>query len=372
MLDPESPIGGSEAYTSNLLNFFVKNGFDVKLIGVSDSLKATASSEYTFISLVNKSKINSFNFQIYLFISNLFFRLPNESIIHVQRPDFLLPFILFQPLNPKICTLHGRILESVRLKKSPLIAYIYQAIESWCLRRADQIIAVDESTKNFYEKQYPEIKDNITIIQSGIDLNKFKPINREKIRQEYNFHPTDKIILFVGRLEAEKNLNFLLESYKMVSAKVPDAKLVFVGEGREHKNLINLAKDLSIKNVHFLGAQHPKIVPEIINCGDMLVLCSLYEGSPTVVKEAIACGVPVVSTDVGDVRNIIKNNAIGRIAENDKEKFAESILDVLNIDRDRCKKECKNISIEFGYDKIAENIIEVYQIARNKHITLRR
>jgi len=96
-------------------------------------------------------------------------------------------------------------------------------------------------------------------------------------------------------------------------------------------------------NQIFLGEINPLLIPEIINCADVLVLTSHIEGSPNVVRESIACGVPVVTTDVGDVKTVITSEKLGLVVKPDLNEIANSIIfyldapsDFKNIIRNEC------------------------------------
>jgi L-malate glycosyltransferase len=168
--------------------------------------------------------------------------------------------------------------------------------------------------------------------------------------------------MFVGRLEIEKDVGFLIESFRLVLKQVPQARLVLVGDGRHRGELEELARDLVPEKVLFMGARPPDSVPEILNCADVLTLCSMYEGSPTTVKEALACGVPVVTAPVGDVAQIITEGAIGRIAPKDPARYAAAIVEVLSHpDPDGARQACTRAAAEFGFDRIGARTVQVYE-----------
>jgi glycosyltransferase involved in cell wall biosynthesis len=234
-------------------------------------------------------------------------------------------------------------------------------VESFCLRHSAAVIAVDEGAKEFYEQEYPWLRNKIRVIPIGIDLAKFKVLDRVSLRMKWGFNSSERVVMFVGRLEIEKDLGFLIDSFRMVLRQVPDARLVLVGDGRDRGRLEEMAKDLIPEQVLFMGAQKPDCIPEILNCADVLVLCSLFEGSPTTVKEALACGVPVVTTKVGDVAQIIKDNAIGRIAPKDIGQYSHAIVEVLSSeDVEGMRRECVRAATEFGFDQIGARTVKLY------------
>ena len=196
----------------------------------------------------------------------------------------------------------------------------------------------------------------------AIDLSIFKLLERDCLRRQYGFKESDKVVMYLGRIAKEKNLGFLLRSFQFVLKSLPESELVFVGDGKDINNLQQLTQDLQLTRVQFMGAQEPNKVPEILNCADVLVLCSISEGSPNVVKEALACGVPVVSTSVGDLPTIIVNDKIGKIVDADQEKFAQAIIEILlNNQRESTRVECASVAANFNFDKTGAKITEIFR-----------
>ena len=363
-IDPYTPKpGGTRSYVMDLIPFLCEREIKTTLIGVSYNKKGKISSKYpfAFVPVVRSQKISSYKFLFNLFLKVPFLRISKSSIIHINRPDNMLPFVIFCRKNKKICTLHGVGYSDIYFKKGKFIGWAYRVIERYTLKRADRIIAVNENTKDFYGKKYPWLKDKIIIIPIGIDTELFRPMDKREIRKKYGFKEEDKIILYVGRFKREKGLDLLLKSFESVKKEIPTGKLVLVGDGRERENIKNLEKDLELRDVFFMGMLDHDKIPEILNCADAFVLCSLFESGPLVIQEAIACGIPVVTTDVGRVRDFIKNDKVGKIVERNSKEIASGILNFLNNagsaeTRDMCREVSKNCSFE----KTAKQTIEVY------------
>ena len=235
-------------------------------------------------------------------------------------------------------------------------------VESLCLRRSAAVIAVDDGTREFYEKEYPWLRGRIRIVPIGIDLSRFQVMDRAAMRARHGFGTAEKVVMFVGRLEIEKDLGFLIESFRLVIPRVPRARLVLVGDGRHRAQLEEAARDLAPDKVLFMGSRPPDSIPELLNCADVLTLCSMYEGSPTTVKEALACGVPVVTAPVGDVAQIITDPALGRIAPKDPAQFAAAMVDVLSRpDAAGAREACARAAAQFGFDRVGERTVAIYQ-----------
>ena len=361
---PTHPTGGIRGYVASLIPELLKKEVNVTLISPSESNYPYLDSQYfNFNPIMNHRASSNYRFLAYLFLKTPFIKIPKDTIIHVQRADFLLPFLIFHRKNPKVVTIHGQDTKAMFIRKGIVIGYIFKILEIFALKRANKVIVVDKRTEQLYLEQYPWLKDKILTIPIGIDLAKFRPIDKQEIRKKYGFNKNDKIILFVGRLEMEKRVDLLIKTFKIVKEQIMDAKLLIVGEGRKRKELETLTKELKLeKDVIFTGTiEHDKI-PEIMNCADVFILCSLFESGPIVAMEAISCGIPIVMTDVGRAREFIKNGFIGRIVKEEKEEnIAEAVNQVLNMDLGKCKEECLKIAKNFSIETTARRTIEIYK-----------
>ena len=363
-IDPYTPKpGGTRSYVMGLIQFLCEQGIKTTLIGVSYTKKEKTSFKcpFTFIPVVKSQKISSYRFLFNLLLKAPSLNIPESSIIHINHSDNMFPFVMFYKKNRKICTLHGIGYNDVYFKKGKFIGWMYRLIERFVLKRADLIIAVDENTKNFYGKKYPWLKDKIVKIPVGIDTGLFRLMDKSKMRDKYGLKEEDKIILYAGRFKKEKGLDLLLESYKYVKEETINCKLVLVGDEREGDNLKNLIKDLKLNDVIFIGTLEHNKIPEIMNCADVFVLCSLFESGPLVIQEAIACGIPVVTTDVGRVREFIKNDKVGKIVERNSKEIASEILNFLNqAGSAEIRKLCRDTGENFSFGKTAEQTIDAY------------
>jgi len=363
--------GGGIRYVHNLVEYLLKNNTKVTLLGVQLAKKQTYKHpNLTFIPLLHESE-TWWEYFIKLMIKVPLLKFSDSAIIHAHRTYFMLPFILFHRKNPKVCTLHMKPLEFVKVEYPQYLRFVnipHKLVESFCLKRTDVLIAVNEEIKLAYEKRYPEVKGKIRVISgSGVDLDRFRPIDKKKMRKKYEFKPDEKIILFAGRIEKIKNLDFLIRSFTLVLTKVPNARLVIVGRGSEQENLVNLAKKLGIEDkIIFMGEVNPENMPEVLNCSDVFALSSLSESSPTVVREALACGIPVVSTNVGDVSGIITDPLLGTVVnEYDEKLFADALIKTIELTKakpEEVKEKCREVALErFSFEKVAKEYINVYK-----------
>lgn len=363
--------GGGIRYTHNLIDGILEKNIDVTLLGVQLAIKQTYEHpHFTFVPILHKSE-TWWRYFFNLFFKAQFISFSDSALIHTQRTYFMLPFILFHRKNSKICTLHMKPLEFVKVQYPRYFKYvdkIHKIVEGFCINRIDMLIAINDEVKQAYVKRYPRIMDKIKVIYgTGVDINKFKLLDKNKMREKYGLKPEDVIILFAGRIEKIKNLDFLVNSFKIFTNQISKSKLVIIGRGSETKHFEALVKKLELeKEVIFMGEVNPKNMPEIYNCADVFALSSYSESSPTVVREALACGIPIVTTNVGDVKEIIVNSFLGIIIDTYDEKlFAKVLFDTIEMVKanpDEVRNKCRRVALKhFNSAEIVADNIKIYR-----------
>ena len=356
--------GGTKTYILNLISRLRKIGIDVTLIGISYGDRPQEIGQ-NFVPVCYGEKISSFKFFLKLFIKVYFLPLKNISIVHVQRAEDILPFVLFYHKVPKIVTVHGSLSKNENIARHGLIfGSLIEKIADLGLQYADRIIAVNDEVKKIYFEKYPHLRKKIVVIPTSVDTTLFKPIEQKELRKKYNFEKEEKIVLYVGRFDKEKGLDFLIEVFKKLNLQLPNSKLILVGAGSEEEHLKYIAKNNM--NIIFINKITHSKVPEIMNCANVFALCSYREGMPTVVLEAMACGLPVVSTDVGDLRKIVYDGITGYLVrERDEMKFCNKLFHVIQ-NSDKFAGNCIKAAQEYSIEKVVERIRSVYDEIQSK------
>jgi len=163
--------------------------------------------------------------------------------------------------------------------------------------------------------------NKIYILPNSININYFLPNPRKKVYD----------IIGVGRLSPEKEFIKFLDIVKILKKKLPKIKVGIAGKGREKEKLQKKIKELSLENnVNLLG--HIKNIARFYNSGKIFVSCSSTEGLPRAVIEAMACGIPCVISNIGDVEDLVKNEENGFLVDDysNKDEFANKILLLLS------------------------------------------
>lgn len=192
-----------------------------------------------------------------------------------------------------------------------------------------KIVTVSEDLKNKlvkFEKINPE---KIDVIPNGIDMDLFKPMEKQLVEQkkgELGLSKDDFIIGNVGRLAPVKDHKNLIKAFKLVNNEIPQSKLLIVGDGPFRKELIDFSKNVGVeKDILFLGERND--IPQILNVFDIFVLSSKSEGGSLSLLEAMAAKRPVVATSVGGNKEIIEEGKDGYLVPSQNpQKLTEAIL----------------------------------------------
>lgn len=369
-LDPSfDGKGGAIRYINDLITNLLNERINVKLIGVQITTQTFRHYHFEYIPIIkNSSKWYMYLFKLFLKLPYL--KLPTDSIIHVHRIEYIAPFMLFYRNYPLVYTIHGDRLGTAKSKYSKIIYNIIEGIyikyERMAFHRVSKIIAVSHSSKESFIRYHPSITSKITTIPVGINIQQFSGgIDKNRIRAKYSIHNQDILILFVGVLGKVKNLGFLINSFKLISSN-ENVKLVIVGDGDEKNGLMKTVEDLNLHHkVIFTGEVAHSSINEFYSISDLLVLTSKSEGSPNVIREALASGIPVVSTNVGDVKEIIDNKYLGIVIDDYNErKFADAILktiDLIKNEKNLINDNCKKAAEKYSSINVTKKIISVYE-----------
>lgn len=187
--------------------------------------------------------------------------------------------------------------------------------------------------------------EKVEIIPNGVNTDLFRPSDRGRALKALGWNPEKKHILFAANPTAPvKNFNLFQEAYQIL----PNSQ----------KN-----------DVHYLKEVPHQDVPLHINASDLLVLTSLREGSPNVIKEAMACNRPVVATNVGDVARLFGDAPGHFLIGFEAQEVSQKIQMALNFAEQNGKTAGRERIMELGLDSktIAERIIKVYESILNKH-----
>ena len=210
-------------------------------------------------------------------------------------------------------------------------------------------------------------KKEIRIIPHGVDPIRFNPdVSGGVCRQKLGIAKSEIVVLSVQRLDKRKDLESLLYAIRRVVRENHSVKFLIVGKGKEKSNLVELARKLEILDrIVFLGFVDPEDLPEYYSVCDIFVLHSLYEQFGIVLVEAMACGKPVISTNVGAIPEVVENGRTGLLVEpKNPEHLAGAILKLADDAYLRKKMGVEGrqkVEREYDWDIIVDEYLEYYE-----------
>jgi teichuronic acid biosynthesis glycosyltransferase TuaC len=208
------------------------------------------------------------------------------------------------------------------------------------LAKADRVFAVSGSLKRLaVDLGLPETL--IRVVGNGVDSARFRPMSRSEARHPLGLSPDDRVLVTVGGLVERKGFHRVIDCLPRLMAEFPRLHYLMVGsggpEGDFSTKLREQVDELGLRErVHFLGALPPDEVRRAVSAADVSVLATSNEGWANVLLEALACGVPVVATDVGGNAEVICREELGTIVPfGDSDALAGAIAEALRRRWDR-------------------------------------
>ena len=164
-------------------------------------------------------------------------------------------------------------------------------------------------------------------IYNGVDTGVFRPFDKKEARDSLRVPQNATVLLFVGNLLPVKNPVLLVEAFARFQAERKNAFLVLVGKGPMRIELEQKARALGIvESIRFTGGLDAQQIAQWMNAADWLCLSSRNEGLPNVLLESFACGLPVLSTNVGGIHELLNTDTLGRLtAEGDLPRYLEAL-----------------------------------------------
>jgi len=358
-------FGGAQRQIVELANNIDKEEFDVHVCSLSNyaPLAEQFHPDINFHIIHKKAK---FDFSVVFKLRKLI-REYNFDIIHSYLFDAEIAARLAAKLsNTKIKVIGSERNTNYTLK--PIQKRAYHLTKNL----VNTIIANSQSGADYNAQQTGQPQKKYHVIYNGVDTNRFKPQDKSSIREELNIDKNCKLIGMFASFKQQKNHPFLLEALTRVKEQGINFKLLLVGDmlyGGMHGSdeyAENIKKQINNANfaedVIFLGNRDD--IERIYPACDFTVLPSLFEGTPNVVLESMACGVPCIATKVSDNDKIITHNYSGLIVEvNDIGQLERNLIKLLTNEsytQEMSVKARSEMEQKFSSQRLAENTCAVY------------
>ncbi len=288
------------------------------------------------------------NLRLVTYVISLFFTLIKIvkkykiDIIHAHSviPTGLVGVIVAKIMGfPLFITTHGMDINNFDAKS------IYGHLISFSLNHCDRAIAVSDDLAETM-KSLGINKDKIIILRNAVDTERFKSFKNTKFRHKYGVKENEILILFVGYLDTFKGIFELIDTFYEINKKNKNVKLMMVGTGPKKDELKKKISHLGLRSyVMLTGAVSNTEIHSYYQMADVFVLPSYTEGFPLSVLEAMACGIPVVASNVGGIHEIVKNGLSGFLVYPKKREELTEKLNLI-IDNEDLRKKFVNNSYE--------------------------
>lgn len=338
-------------HTEKWISYFAEKGYDVHLITLTSHFNSFTSARVKPIKGVKIHELKHFgrlttNIAYPLMILKIWKAIKKISpdILHAHYVLHYGSYGAFIWFKPFVITVWGS-----DILIDPYKSMMNRFFVNHALKKAD-LITCDAKHMMRALKQMGVIPEKISLIHFGVDTKKFSPRKKsEKLRVELGINESLAVIS-LRNLEPLYDVESLIRSVPLVLKKVPESRFVIAGRGSEETKLKELTISLGVSdNVMFVGFIQNEEIPEWLNTMDVCVSTSLSDaGIAASTAEAMACGLPVIVTDVADNKKWVEDGVNGFLVPiKDPKSLAEKIIYLLEND---------DIRKKFG--KISRKIIE--------------
>lgn len=318
--------GGQETHLHNLMCGLRKSGVDVALL---------ARPQFS------KSKISTG-----VFYARSLFRLPREGVDLIHGHDIHVGAVLrlYHHLSkvPSVLTVHSSIFLETYKKYPGFYRGMFnnqKAIITTSSELRDACSAVTDTPVHY--------------IPNGVDTEQFRPGRSDFARRAFGIPEDSRIILTTRRLDRKNNVIALAEAFDAL--KTENTHLVIVGDGEQRSAI----ESLKNPRIHIAGFVRNDSIPDYLNSADVFAIPSLYEATSISCLEAMACGLPVIVTNVGGLPDLIDGNGI--ICEPNKESLRGALETMLEKDRTHMGEKSRTIAEgKFSWERITKHYLKLY------------
>lgn len=355
-------FGGSGVVATELGMGLAKKGHQVHFITYSRPARLTSFQENVYFHEVSTRSYPLFDHVPYetALASKLVDVISHEKLdilhVHYAIPHAAVAYMAKQILKAKnyhipiVTTLHGTDITLVGNDKS------FSPVVEFSINNSDGVTAVSNNLRQSTLDHF-DINNEIKVIYNFIDFNRFKKTNKEHFKKAIA-PDGEKLIIHTSNFRKVKRVQDVIRVFEKIQKTIP-SKLLLIGDGPERQNLENLCRDLGLcDEIRFLGKQDA--VEELLSLGDLFIIPSQNESFGLAALEAMACEVPVISSDVGGLTEVNVDGKTGYVCSlGDIEAMANASLKILQ--NSNLHKKMKANALERAQEFSIENILPVYE-----------
>ena len=367
-------FGGSGVVATELGIALSKRGHEVHFITYKQPVRLDLLAHDIAFHEVNVPEYPLFHYQPYeLALSSKLVdmvKLHGIEILHVHYaiPHAYAAYMAKQMLKevgvniPIVTTLHGT--DITLVGSHPF----YKPAVTFSINQSDVVTSVSQSLKDDTMRLF-DIKNNINVVPNFIDLEKYEHAPDYECQRHVLAAPNERVITHVSNFRRVKRIDDVVKVFHLVQQELP-AKLIMVGDGPEKKPIERLVVELGIKDkVVFLGKSNE--VDKILCFSDLFLLPSQTESFGLAALEAMASGVPVISSNTGGIPEVNVQGYSGYLRDvGDVQGMADGAIKILKEEQvlNQFRQNAKTVASKFKIDAIVSQYEDLYQGALNESI----
>lgn len=341
------PVGGLTGFLYNILPFLHCNA---RVYGLAVNRKAllwktvelTKTTDFVPIGHVKHPSKIPLRLKALFFYAFYRSRILHDgaALLYVHSVESTIPFLFGPSRLPVVYHQHGSHnpvqASAFRYARLKVFEILFDRMLNLVHRKSDWVIAIDSLCLDQVRKSGSGHK--VSLLMNSVNTRIFRPDLQARQRMRDNFLlGKTRVVLFVGRMEEGKGIDKIIEAIRILNANEGNYCAFIVGDGSRRTFFQQIARKVHVEHlISFIGAIPHNQLRDFYNMADVLLLPSEREGIPMVVLEALACGTPVVATDVGGLADIVSHGRNGILLNTvSPENLAKAILRILSSPIDR-------------------------------------
>jgi len=355
-------VGGIENYVRRLKGSLEKMGHEVTVYTTDFGIPRGAGKEKGVFYCKTNFAIHRNPFSREL-LQKL--RGSEDDLYHLHSPWFFPSLFGARLLDkkPKVMTVHG-----ARVGVGPVLftlSLLYRPFARRVLHKMDKIIALTKSERDYLLRRFKLSRRKVVVVPNGVEVESFRARREtaEEFVRKHGLREGSFKVLYVGRIIPEKNPDKLISAVtKHMEGK--DVEVIMVGDGSP--DYIAKLKRASEDKVHILGNLNFEELVAAYRTSDLFVFSGLLEGLPTVILEAMACGLPVLTTPVAGIPDVIVEGVNGMhlnlpIREDDIASKIGHFMELGDSDLRRMgKANVRKVRAHYNWEDVVDKILDVY------------
>ncbi|RNA69168.1 N-acetyl-alpha-D-glucosaminyl L-malate synthase BshA [Alteribacter keqinensis] len=358
-------VGGSGVVATELGKSLAERGHEVHFITSSLPFRLENVNANIYFHEVEVNQYSVFRYPPYdLALASKMAEVAKREKLDILHVHYAVPHAISAHLAKEMTGNHLKVVTTLHGTDITVLGYDPSLTDMirFGIERSDTVTAVS----NDLARQTHELlgtKKQIETVYNFIDQRVYYPKDSRALREEYGISPEEKILVHVSNFRKVKRVPDVVKSFRLIRDKLK-AKLILIGDGPEHRVVNELVRELGLeKEVLFLGNQ--KRIADLLSMSDLKLLLSEKESFGLVLLEAMACGLPVIGTNIGGIPEVINDKESGFICDlGDTEQIARKAVEILSDDNLHASmsKEAKRRAEEiFHQDLIVAQYEEIYE-----------